>query len=113
MTFAQSSSSLKVTYASFVDRADTAFATTTALSSAASVTSILPFHSEPVALQIQPPFSMTEIITITASQRSDFGSIDAFISAVDPINAVPEPATLALLGVGLLGFSVVHRSRAL
>jgi len=53
------------------------------------------------------PYSVTALYTITAPAGS--GSANSTVKILD--QAIPEPASLALLGVALAGFGIIARRR--
>ena len=51
-------------------------------------------------------------ITFTDTSENWHGLTVGVVGLDEPVNSVPEPAYLALLGVGLTGFSVMRRRKA-
>lgn len=58
----------------------------------------------------ESPFSLTIVAVITHTV-DDLNSWGMAGSSFDAVVAVPEPGSLALLGIGLLGFGLVRRKR--
>ncbi len=101
---------LQVSYATYYDLGDTAFATTTLLSHTTSPLTATGSFTDTQAITAAGPFSITEVITFTATQTSRLvSSFDASLSGTP--TAVPEPATLSVLGAGLLGLVGAVRRR--
>jgi PEP-CTERM motif len=92
-----------VTETTYADAADTAFGEAELLG-AHTFTGSPSNSSAPSILSFGAPFSLTEIYAITASGRGTTND------AID-ITTVPEPATFALLAVGLLGTAIGLRRR--
>lgn len=91
----------------YFDASNTAFGTGSLMASA-SYTGVGSFNTPAQAAAVDAmgnPFSETVIYTITVTGP---GSISGTSQIT---NQVPEPATLALLGAGLLGLAAVRRAR--
>jgi hypothetical protein len=99
----KSASSLLFT--TYVDPTDTAFGTTTQTFSDNFSGSGKAFSAKGNGIgTISGPYSETIILTLTAAANSET-SLDAFLTPA------PEPASLAILGVGMLALGMVRRRR--
>lgn len=95
-----------VTLNSYFDTCNIPFAQTTALGSLGPFTG--PIFSGGITSNTLPasnPFSLTMVSTVTHTAGSQTTSFNA------EINPVPEPGTILLLGICLLGLGIVSRKK--
>ena len=98
-------SNATMTASSYIDASNAAFGTGTLLSTLSSTTSPFGLSATDIAGGTTP-FSLTEVVTINAKGAGSI-SLDTSVTA----SAVPEPASMALLGGSLVGAGLVRLRR--
>ncbi len=94
----------------YTDPSNTAFGTTDQVATATFTTKGGNSFNVSASAPTGHPFSETEIIVATFGPTS--GKADSLDSSIFMGTAIPEPASLALIGVGLLGLAVARKRRA-
>lgn len=92
-------------WASYVDASNTAFGTATQVASLSGAG----YSSGVATLDLSPAYSSTLIATFDFSGASTIGQ---FTASTDFGTNVPEPASIALVGLALLGAGVASRRKA-
>lgn len=90
-------------FATYLSTSNTAFGLDTLLSSAGAYNGAFS-STDSGNIFVSGPYAMTLVATITHDARTDVTSFDNDIK-------VPEPMTLALFGVGLMGMGLVGRRK--
>ncbi|MGA8028648.1 MAG: PEP-CTERM sorting domain-containing protein [Bryobacteraceae bacterium] len=94
----------------YIDPSNTAFGTAHMLATTTFTAQGSNANNQLVSGPTTSPFSETEIIVATFGATS--GKPDSLDSSILIQSAVPEPASLALIGTGLLGLAFVRRRAA-